>query len=71
MRAVVLEARPWRRGSSRTTFCGLGLKRSGLGFEGSELDLGLEAGAPALGGQGGRAPTLAKNLGGLCPPWTH
>ena len=39
---VVLEARPWPRGSSRTKFCVLG-----LGLDGPGLGLGLDG--PVLG----------------------
>ena len=39
---VVLEARPWPRGSSRTKFCVLGLGLGlGLGLDGPVLGLGL------------------------------
>ena len=49
---VVLEDRPWPRGSSRTKNLvlglGLGLESSGLGLEGRGLGLGLGLEGPGL-----------------------
>ena len=49
---VVLEDRPWPRGSSRTKIHVLGLMSADLGLGGHDLGLGLEGSGLGLGLEG-------------------